>query len=87
MLEEHNSWVKRNVPPEKLLIMELGEGWEPLCRFLDMPVPNEPFPHVNDAKALQRAALEVVSKCLRLWGIVGLIACFCMWVLYRAAKS
>ncbi len=25
-----------------------GDGWEPLCRFLDVPVPDEPFPHRND---------------------------------------
>ena len=24
-----------------------GSGWEPLCEFLDLPEPNEPFPWVN----------------------------------------
>jgi len=24
-----------------------GEGWEKLCTFLDVPVPNVPFPHLG----------------------------------------
>lgn len=34
------------VPPERLLEYHLSEGWEPLCEFLDVPVPKVPFPHV-----------------------------------------
>jgi len=32
-----------------LLIMDLarGDGWDPLCRFLERPVPRRPFPHDN----------------------------------------
>ena len=42
--------VKQQVPPEKLLIFEVKEGWQPLCDFLEVPVPNVPFPHINDRK-------------------------------------
>lgn len=42
------------VPPERLLVFDVAQGWEPLCRFLDVPVPTEPFPHVNDRAALGR---------------------------------
>lgn len=35
------------VPPERLLEWNVQEGWEPLCKFLDKEVPDEPFPHVN----------------------------------------
>jgi hypothetical protein len=33
--------------PEALLILDVvaGEGWEPLCDFLEKPVPALPFPH------------------------------------------
>jgi hypothetical protein len=24
-----------------------GDGWAPLCKALGVPVPAEPFPHVN----------------------------------------
>ena len=27
----------------------MREGWSPLCAFLDKPIPDTPFPNVNDA--------------------------------------
>jgi len=36
-----------SIPPERLLVFKVQEGWEPLCDFLDLPVPDIPFPHVN----------------------------------------
>ena len=42
--------VKRSVPPERLLVYEVSEGWKPLCDFLDVPVPDKPFPHINERK-------------------------------------
>jgi hypothetical protein len=48
--ERHNEGVKRTIPPERLLIYEVAQGWEPLCRFLGVPVPNEPFPISNTAE-------------------------------------
>jgi hypothetical protein len=44
----HNEEVKRVVPPGRLLVWEVTDGWEPLCEFLDVPVPDQPLPHVND---------------------------------------
>lgn len=44
---EHNEQVRQTVPPEKLLIYEVKQGWEPLCAFLGAPVPDEPFPRTN----------------------------------------
>lgn len=46
-------FVRRNqdvidtLPPERLLVYSPKEGWDPLCAFLDVPVPEEPFPRVN----------------------------------------
>ncbi|MFI6496246.1 sulfotransferase family protein [Nonomuraea typhae] len=45
---EHNAAVRAAVPPERLLVMEPGAGWEPLCAFLGVAVPREPYPHLND---------------------------------------
>lgn len=37
------------VPPERLLDYKMGEGWEPLCEFLEVPVPEgKKFPRTND---------------------------------------
>ena len=33
--------------PNDLLIMNINEGWEPLCSFLNKPVPDIKFPHLN----------------------------------------
>nr|XP_039273938.1 uncharacterized protein LOC120347890 [Styela clava] len=43
----HNAYVLQNAPPEELLVFKCSEGWEPLCKFLDVPVPDLPFPHKN----------------------------------------
>ena len=43
----HNEEVKATIAPERLLIFEVGEGWQRLCNFLGVPVPKEPFPSEN----------------------------------------
>ncbi len=47
-------WFKRRnqqvidaLPPERLLVYSPKQGWEPLCNFLGVPVPQAPFPRVN----------------------------------------
>ncbi len=42
--------VQRTVPAERLLVWSVGDGWEPLCEFLELPVPDAPFAHVNDSR-------------------------------------
>ena len=46
------NYVKETVPPSRLLIFEPKQGWEPLCKFLNKPIPEEPFPHVNDTSSM-----------------------------------
>ena len=41
--ERHNARVKATIPPERLLVYEAGEGWAPLCAFLEVPAPNAPL--------------------------------------------
>jgi hypothetical protein len=43
----HTEAVKAAIPPERLLIYEVGEGWDRLCAFLGVPVPDEPYPSEN----------------------------------------
>ena len=43
----HNDEVRAAVPPERLVEWRAGDGWAPICAALDLPVPDEPFPHVN----------------------------------------
>jgi len=45
--KRHNAEVQRRIPPERLLVFEAAQGWEPLCAFLGVPVPDAPFPKTN----------------------------------------
>jgi hypothetical protein len=53
IFERHNEEVKQRVPPERLLVYEVKEGWGPLCDFLGVEVPDRPFPHLNDTEAFR----------------------------------
>ena len=56
----HIDAVRRDVPAHKLLEFKVTEGWEPLCRFLGVEVPNSPFPRINEresTRALIQAGL------------------------------
>ena len=46
----HNTALKAAFGPERLLVFEVAQGWEPLCRFLGVPVPTTPFPKVNSTE-------------------------------------
>ena len=50
---EHNEAVRREVPAERLLEFEVAQGWQPLCDFLGVAVPPEPFPRTNDSASFQ----------------------------------
>ena len=47
VFEQHNAAVVNEVPAENLLVYTPGDGWEPLCRFLGVEIPEEPYPRVN----------------------------------------
>jgi hypothetical protein len=46
----HAEKVRQTIAPDRLLVFDVREGWEPLCTFLDVPVPDTPFPRLNDAE-------------------------------------
>jgi len=71
-LDNYHAYVREVVPKEKLLEMRLGEGWEPLCKFLGVPVPDQPFPRANDSAALKQTAQAVLIRVAQVWvGILG----------------
>lgn len=49
------------------MIMKMGDGWEPLCEFLGKPVPDEPFPWVNDAEAASQTVSRIFLKLGLMW--------------------
>jgi len=55
IFQAHNAAVQAHVPAERLLVYDVREGWEPLCRFLGVRVPpGKPFPRLNDTATMQR---------------------------------
>jgi thioesterase domain-containing protein len=54
---EYNRKVIELVPARRLLVWEARQGWAPLCAALSVPIPREPFPHLNT-----RETWELVEK-------------------------
>lgn len=63
----HIEEVKATIPADRLLVYEVKQGWEPLCAFLGVPVPDQPFPHVNDTEEF-RGRIRMTN--LVAWGIL-----------------
>ncbi len=42
--------VRRTIAPERLLAYDVSQGWEPLCAFLEVPVPDTPFPRTTTSE-------------------------------------
>lgn len=60
--ERHNRAVREALPPERLLVYRPGEGWEPLCAFLGLPVPEEPYPRVNSREEFQQRVADMTGS-------------------------
>ena len=54
-MERWNEEVKATVPEDRLLVWRPQDGWDPLCELLELPVPAEPLPNVNDTQAFKEA--------------------------------
>jgi len=53
IFEAHNQAVIDAIHPDRLLIYESGQGWEPLCGFLGVEVPDAPYPRSNTRREFQ----------------------------------
>jgi Sulfotransferase domain len=66
-MNRHVEEVKATVPSERLLVWSVTEGWEPLCEFLELPVPAEPFPHINDRTEFLNRIIDSSLAALAEW--------------------
>jgi hypothetical protein len=48
--------VRREIPRARLLEFYAADGWKPLCDFLGVPVPAEPFPLTNTTEEFRSRA-------------------------------
>jgi len=75
----HIEDVKKAAPSDRLLVFTTDQGWAPLCAFLGVPVPDTPFPNVNDraqfkqqaGKAARAAHVIVAVAILLAIGVIG----------------
>lgn len=52
----------------------MGEGWAPLCKMLDKPIPDKPFPSANDSDAADELIeVKIKAACLAWTGILGAV--------------
>jgi hypothetical protein len=89
IFNQHIEDVKKYVPPERLLIYNAKEGWEPLCAFLGVEVPKDkPFPHLNDRDSFTNRAQQR-SRTLRVGVslVTTSIIVFFFFILRRLGKT
>jgi hypothetical protein len=67
--DKHNDWVRdaarKNGSP--VLEWQPEQGWEPICKFLDKPMPQEPFPRLNDENTIRVLRAVLVTRGLMSW--------------------
>ncbi len=63
----HTEEVKRAIPPERLLVWDVSEGWGPLCEFLEVDVPDGPLPHANDRDTFLQRVIGGALDSLEAW--------------------
>jgi hypothetical protein len=70
--ERHIEDVKKHVPADRLLIYDVKQGWEPLCRVLNVEVPKDkPFPHLNDTASFQKMTAGARKLAFALLALTG----------------
>ncbi|MCG8668562.1 MAG: hypothetical protein MI867_04045 [Pseudomonadales bacterium] len=60
--EKHLEDVQENIPSNRLLCYTTGSGWGPLCSFLEMSVPEQPYPSTNQAEGFDKRIFSLVNS-------------------------
>jgi hypothetical protein len=68
--EAYYDEVRRLVPEERRLEYRLGDGWEPLCKFLGVPVPDGEFPRTNTRETHVKVYRDQLSRVQRQRGVL-----------------
>jgi len=66
-MERYHEEVQANVPADRLLVWSVNDGWEPLCEFLGLDVPDTPFPRLNDSKEFAGRVIDGAILNLQEW--------------------
>jgi len=66
-MERFNQEVQDSIPSDRLLVWSVTDGWEPLCEFLELPVPEDDFPRVNDSKVFAERVIDGAIGAIQAW--------------------
>lgn len=66
-IARYEEQVTRNIPEDRLLVWSVQEGWEPLCDFLEVDVPDAQFPRLNDSKMFIDRIMDGALVVLQEW--------------------
>jgi len=66
-ITRYQEQVQRNIPEDRLLVWSVQDGWEPLCRFLEVDVPQAEFPRLNDSKMFVDRIIDSSLMVIRQW--------------------
>jgi Sulfotransferase domain len=66
-IARYQEQVQRNVPEDRLLVWSVQDGWEPLCSFLEVDVPEAQFPRLNDSKMYKDRIVDASLMVLKEW--------------------
>lgn len=58
----HIEEVKQTIPKERLLIFKPQDGYKPLCDFLNVDVPAEPFPNTNKGQDFHSWVKSILNE-------------------------
>lgn len=67
VMHRWNKHVESTVPADRLLVWDPKQGWEPLCEFLEVPVPDEPLPRTNDTEAFKDGIMGGALAAVNAW--------------------
>jgi hypothetical protein len=87
--EEHNERVRSEARKRGREILEwrATDGWEPLCKFLDKPVPDKPFPHLNDEATIKMLIRILMARGIISWLVVIGVPILGLWLGRSSGKG
>jgi hypothetical protein len=86
--DEHHEHIRSVVPAENLLEFHPSQGWDPLCKFLEIRVPDVHFPHLNEPSSLVKIRADmywerwnfVVQRIAKRVGVLGLALAVILYI-------
>ena len=81
--QQHIEEVKAALPPERLWIFSVTDGWEPLCKFLGVDVPKADFPNVNDRAEVKKTLAAFTKGAYMILAIAAVIIIALVFIAFK----